>query len=241
MTPNPYNPAKNDNNTPLLTVIIPCYNESRTLPRLLEKVISVNLSKEIIFVDDGSTDNSMEIANSFKQKAELITIGNENNSGKGAAVRKGIEKARGNYIIIQDADLEYDPEDYKPIIREFEGGADVVYGSRILKKGNPRGGFFFWLGGITISAITSILYGARITDEPTCYKAFRREVIKDIPFKGTSFDWEPEVTAKILKAGYKIREVPISYNPRSVKEGKKINWKDGIKAVWTLIKYRFVS
>jgi dolichol-phosphate mannosyltransferase len=225
-----------------LSVIIPCHNESATLAEILKKIIDVDIEKEIIFVDDGSGDGSLDIASKFVGRCRITLLKHDKNKGKGAAVRTGIKYATGDIIIIQDADLENDPEDYHPILEKFrDSGTTVVYGSRNLKKSNERFNIRFWLGGVVLSKITNLLYGSNITDEPTCYKAFRRSVISDIEFKGDSFDWEPEITAKLLKAGYKIKEVPISYYPRSFEQGKKLRMKDGIIAAWTLLKYRFVK
>lgn len=223
-----------------LSIIIPCYNESATLQELLKRVIAVGIDKEIIFVDDGSDDDSTEIAKKFSDQCEMTFVRHDRNRGKGAAVRSGINNASGDIVIIQDADLEYNPQDYHAIVEQFQSeNTKVVYGSRNLKNNKC---FYptYKIGGIIISKITNLLYGSNITDEPTCYKAFRRNVISHITFKGNSFEWEPEVTAKLLKAGHTIKEVPIQYFPRSFAEGKKIKAKDGLIAIWTLIKYRFI-
>ena len=226
-----------------LSIIIPCYNERDTLPLILEKVKNVklinNLEREIILVDDFSNDGTREYIKRLKDK-NMLKVFHIKNQGKGAAVKSGIEKASGEIIIIQDADLEYNPEDYnlpiKPIILEK---AKVVYGSRTLKRDNKYSYLSFLMGGKLVTLVTNLLYFSRITDEPTCYKTFSSEVIKNINIEGNRFEWEPEVTAKILKKKIKIYEVPISYSPRSREEGKKINWRDGIQAIWTLLKYRF--
>ena len=226
-----------------LSIIIPCYNEKNTLPVILEKVKNVrlisNLRKEIILVDDFSSDGTREYIKKIKDK-NLIKIFHNQNQGKGTAVKSGIKKASGDIIIIQDADLEYNPEDYNSLIKPIiEGKAKVVYGSRVLKKENKYSYLSFFMGGKLVTLVTNLLYFTRITDEPTCYKTFEAEIIKNIKIEGNRFEWEPEVTAKILKRGIKIYEVPISYFPRSKEEGKKINWLDGIKAIWTLFKYKF--
>lgn len=238
-----------------LSIVMPAYNEKNSIEEIIKQVLKVRLEKiikEIIVVDDGSTDETYEIVSNLqKRNKEIILIKHTENRGKGAAVRTGIKSATGSIIIIQDADLEYDPIDYNQCIEPIvKGEAKVVYGSRILEqRKNPtnwlfRGkhknaGFFAYVGGCVVSLFTNILFFAKLTDEPTCYKTFDAKLIKKIKIRSEGFEWEPEVTAKILKKGEKIIEVPIGYRPRSVKEGKKINWKDGFKALFTLLKYRF--
>ena len=227
-----------------LSIIMPAYNEENTIEEIIKKVLKVRLPKiikELIVVDDGSDDNTYDIVQKLqKRNKEIKLIKHDRNRGKGAAVRTGIRRSTGDIIIIQDADLEYDPNDYmsciKPII---EKEAEVVYGSRLLKKDKKMGRLDFLLGGMLVTFITNILYFTWLTDEPTCYKTFDAKVIKKIRIVSSGFEWEPEVTAKILKKGIRIKEVPISYFPRSKREGKKINWRDGIKAIKTLLKYRF--
>jgi len=222
-----------------LSIIIPVYNEQKTIEQLLNKVRSVEVSdteKEIIVVDDGSTDQTLEI---LKRQKNIKVICHQKNQGKGAAFKTGLKNCLGDIVIIQDADLEYDPQDIKlcvePILRKE---TKVVYGSRELnKKNKSHSDWLFFLGGKTVTWFTNLLYKSRLTDEPTCYKCFDARLIKSIDIKGNGFEWEPEITAKILKKGIKIKEVPISYFPR--KEGKKIKYRDGLKAIWTLIKYRF--
>lgn len=226
-----------------LSVIIPFYNEDRTLRTLVEKVISTKLAYEIICVDDGSSDKSLEILNEVKSRyPELIRIVHYPlNSGKGHAIRKGLEIVKGEIILIQDADLEYDPSQYPELLKPFENNnVKVVYGSRNLIK-NPKSTGLFYLGGIFLSKVVNLLYGSSITDESTGFKLFRAEVLKDIELKCTGFEFCPEVTAKILNKKITINEVPIKYDPRSFTEGKKIKWTDGVTAVLTLIKYRFPS
>ncbi|MCP4632587.1 MAG: glycosyltransferase family 2 protein [candidate division Zixibacteria bacterium] len=225
-----------------LSIIMPCYNESATVAEILKKVLAVDVDKEIIFVDDGSSDNSVDIVKGFIGKCRLTIVKHDTNKGKGAAVKTGIKYATGDVIIIQDADLETDPQDYLPILNKFnDSGVNVVYGSRMLNTKNDRGNMLFWLARVFLSQITNILYGSRISDMETCYKAVRSDVIKQLAIKSNSFDFEPEITAKLLKSGYKIKEVPIKYYPRTTQEGKKINMGDGFKAIWTLIKYRFTE
>jgi len=224
-----------------LSILIPVYNEEKTVRQLIEKVKKVKLpiKKEIIVVDDKSTDKSLEILKKIKG---IKLIEHKKNVGKGFAIRTAIKYATGDIIIIQDADLEYEPEDYKNLIKPIiERKEIVVYGSRVLKKGNKLyTGLIFYLGGNFLTILTNTLFpSAHITDEPTCYKVFRADILKNIELKCKRFEFCPEVTAKILKKGIKIHEIPIYYYPRSIREGKKINWKDGLEAIWTLIKYRF--
>lgn len=225
----------------LLSVLIPAYNEVHNIQNILNKIGEVNIPKEIIVVDDGSTDGTRELLNTLKSETIKVVF-HEKNQGKGGAIRTAIEHATGDIIIIQDADLEYDPQDYYKLIPVIESGKEkVVYGSRFLNKQNKHSYFSFFLGGQVVTWITNLLYFQNLTDEPTCYKVFDAKLLKSIKLNCTGFEFCPEVTAKIAKLGYKIPEVPISYYPRSISEGKKINWKDGVEAIWVLFKYRFVN
>jgi len=231
-----------------LSIIIPVYNEEKTIGEVLNAVskVRLNMKKEIIIVNDGSKDASEKSIKEFikrngkKDKNSYIYFKKEN-GGKGSAVKKGIELATGGIIIIQDADMEYNPEEYEILVKPIiDGKALVVYGSRRLKKENKKySSISFFLGGILVTAVTNFLFFSNLTDEPTCYKVFDSKLAKSINLKGNHFEWEPEITAKILKRGIRIKEVPISYYPRSIKEGKKINWKDGVQAIWTLFYWRF--
>lgn len=225
-----------------LTIIIPVFNERPTIEAILEKVIqadSLGLTKEIIVVDDGSTDGTTEILRHYRSK-DVTALFHDRNQGKGAAVRTGIKNATGDIILIQDADLEYHPEEYPKLIKPFiNDGALVVYGSRELSGQNRHSSLFFHVGGRTITTVTNLLYGSHLTDVPTCYKAFRREIIADLPLRCQRFEFCPEVTAQVLKRHIPIVEVPISYTARSKKEGKKIKLRDGVQAIWTLIRCRF--
>jgi len=220
---------------------MPVYNERETLSEILARVRAVDLPKEIVVVDDGSTDGTREILREEEQKGDLKVLYHRVNMGKGAAVRTGLEHATGDFIIIQDADLEYDPRDYPKLLKPLlEGEAEVVYGSRFMDFGKSM--FFLQaLGNRIVTMFTNLLYGTALSDMETCYKVFKAEVIKSIPLCSRRFELEPEITAKLLKRGYHIQEVPISYQGREYHQGKKLTWRDGIKALWTLIKFRFVD
>ncbi|MEN7982338.1 MAG: glycosyltransferase family 2 protein [Nanoarchaeota archaeon] len=225
-----------------LSIIVPAYNEIDTINKILKKIKEINLSKEIIIIDDGSTDGTREYLEKLKD-SEIKVIFHRKNMGKSSAVRTGIKNASGKITIIQDADLEYDPKDYYELIKPIEQGkCKVVYGTRykiVNKMFNLS--YPFFLANRILTLMANFLYNANITDEPTCYKVFDTKVLKSLNLKSKRFEFCPEVTAKVRKKGYEIYEVPIKYYPRSIEEGKKINWKDGIEAVWTLIKYRFVN
>jgi glycosyltransferase involved in cell wall biosynthesis len=214
----------------------------RTIEEILRRVRAVAIAKEVIIVDDGSTDGTREFLRSVEREDGFKIIFHARNKGKGAAIRTAIPNVTGDIVIIQDADLEYDPQDYPRIIAPIvEGRAGVVYGSRHPGFRNYVPFTRFGAAGLILTVMTNVLYGARITDEPTCYKAFRTDVLKGLPLKCERFEFCPEVTAKLRKRGHRIHEVPISFRARSVKEGKKIGWKDGIEAVLILIKYRFTD
>lgn len=222
-----------------ITILIPVYNELNSLLEILKKVEDVDfgMEKEIILIDDCSTDGTKELYSKISHKV----LYHQRNMGKGAALRTGLRAATGDIIIIQDADLEYNPIDYKPLVKLIKSGsADVVYGSRLANIENT-GNFLLlsYLANITLTFITRMLYGVYMTDMETCYKAFRADFIKNITIKSNRFDFEPEITAKVLKKGARFMETPISYNARNTQEGKKITWKDGVQAIYTLFKYRF--
>lgn len=230
-----------------LSIIIPVYNEERTLLPLLRKVHAVfseyGAKVELIIVDDHSTDQSPLIISEFAEKQDLIPITilrHEFNQGKGSAIRSGLTKVSGQFTIIQDADLEYNPADIVKLLDYASvNNAPVVFGSRVLNRTNRYSYRSFYIGGRLVSWVTNRLYGLHLTDEPTCYKLFNTTLIKSIPLTCTGFEFCPEVTAKIAKMGYDIPEIPISYLPRSKKEGKKIVWWDGVKAILVLLRCRF--
>jgi glycosyltransferase involved in cell wall biosynthesis len=225
-----------------LSVIIPVYNEAKTIREILARVQKTGCADEIVLVDDGSKDGTRDILAELDGTDGVRVILHEKNQGKGAAVVTGMKAAAGDVLLVQDADLEYDPRDYPALLKPIEEGvAQVVYGSRFL--GAPRRTTMFWhmVANKLLTLMTNILYNNILTDMETGYKVFRREVIQDMHIKARRFDFEPEFTAKILKRKYRIYEVPITFNPRDYSEGKKIKLKDAFEAVWTLVKYRFVD
>lgn len=224
-----------------LSVIIPVYNEQKTIEEVIARVQATGFANEIILVDDGSKDGSTEILKKYQGKPGMQVILCEENRGKGAAVREGIKAAKSRYAIIQDADFEYDPQDYAKLMAVIETGkADVVYGSRFMESTK-----YFYFRSLAanklLTFLTNVLYHTKLTDMETCYKLFEVEKVREIPLHSRRFEFEPELTTKLLKRGYKIVEVPISYNGRSYDEGKKIKPRDGFIALWTLLKYRFVD
>jgi glycosyltransferase involved in cell wall biosynthesis len=225
-----------------LSIIMPVYNERDTLEEIVRQVLDTGLVHEIVMVDDGSTDGSREIMKQWEGDDTVRVILQEKNRGKGSAVRAGFEAATGDIFLIQDADLEYDPRDYKDLIRPIEENrADVVYGSRFM--GKPARKMYFWhrLGNFLLTMLTNVLYNLDLSDMETCYKAFRADVVRDIPLHARRFEFEPEITAKVAKRGCRLVEVGISYYGREFDQGKKITGWDAIPAMWTLIKYRFVD
>lgn len=224
-----------------LSVIIPVYNEVKTIEEVVDRVQATGYASEIVLVDDGSSDGSTEILKKYQGKDGFQVILCEQNRGKGAAVREGIKAAKSKYAIIQDADFEYDPKDYGKLMPVIESGqADVVYGSRFMESTDV---FYFrsLAANKLLTFLTNVLYHTKLTDMETCYKLFKVADVREIPLHSRRFEFEPELTSKLLKRGYKIVEVPISYSGRSYDEGKKIKPKDGLIALWTLFKYRFVD
>ena len=228
-----------------LTIVIPVYNEKDTLEELCQRVVAVALDeieKEIILVDDGSTDGTHDILKKFEDEGYRV-IYQEKNQGKGAALRTGFEQATGDIVIVQDADLEYDPTEYPKILQPIiDGRADVVYGSRFVGDA-PHRVLFFWhyMGNRFLTLLSNMCTNLNLTDMETCYKAFRREIIQQVNIRENRFGFEPEITAKVARMKVRIYEVGISYFGRTYEEGKKIGWKDGVRAFWCIIKYRFVS
>jgi glycosyltransferase involved in cell wall biosynthesis len=227
-----------------LSIVIPFFNEQATLPAILARVLAVELNgfdREVVLVDDGSRDESGSIARDWAGRYPDVVryVAMPRNAGKGAAVIRGLHEVSGDIVIVQDADLEYDPEDYRPILAAYaDPNVSVVYGSRILGQTGTRYRRYYW-GGRLVTAITNLLFGSRLTDQPTCYKSLRRAVLMGIELHSRGFEFCSELTAKLLRAGHRIVEVPIGYHPRSFVEGKKIRASDGLKAVWTMLRIRF--
>lgn len=233
---------KTEGNVGKVSIIIPVYNEEKTLKTLVlavEQADFAGLEKEIVLIDDGSSDGSSEILKSYASKHKVLY--HKKNQGKGAAVRTGIQQATGDFIVIQDADLEYNPADYKDLMQVLkEDKADVVYGTRFSEK-NATDNFLmhhYW-GNKMITWVADMIYGVSLTDVETCYKAFKRDCMKDIVLKENSFAFDPELTAKLLKRKFRFAEIPVTYNGRGFEEGKKISWKDGFAALWALLKYKY--
>lgn len=217
-----------------VSIVIPCFNEEETVEKIINRVKRIPIEKEVIVVDDGSTDRSFEKIKGIKG---IKVIRHEKNKGKGAAIKTGIKYSTGDIFIVQDADLELNPEEIPNIINPIvKGEAEVVYGLRELGNKGKRS-LLFYFGGKLVTFLTNFLYGTKLTDAPCGYKAFKTDIIRNIEIKGDGFEFEPEITAKIARRGIKIKEVPVSYIPRI--KGKKINWKDGLKAIWTLVYWRF--
>ncbi|MEO5924431.1 MAG: glycosyltransferase family 2 protein [Bryobacteraceae bacterium] len=225
-----------------ISILLPVYNEFLTLPLVLQRVLDAPLpagcEKEIVIVDDGSTDGTSETLYQYKNSQTVLVHHSVVNFGKGAALRIGMAKATGDILLVQDGDLEYDPNDYVKILEPLvKGEADVVYGSRFM-AGVKGMKFANWTANKILTLTVNVLFGCKITDEATAYKAFRREVLDAMELKCMRFEFCPEVTAKVRRLGYRIHEVPVSYNPRGILEGKKIRWQDGVEALATLIRYR---
>lgn len=228
--------------TKKISFLVPVYNEERNVLEVIRRLKSLPLNKEIIVVDDGSFDSTPAILAQFKDDPEVVIHLSKLNFGKGTALRVGLKYATGDIIAVQDGDLEYDVQDYLKILEKFsDPTVKVVYGSRFAGQIHSRMMWRYWFGNMVLRWLANLLYRAKITDEATAYKAFRREVIASIPLSCKRFEFCPEVTAKVRKLGYVIHEVPISYDPRSIAEGKKIRARDGWIAIWTLVRLRFLK
>jgi glycosyltransferase involved in cell wall biosynthesis len=224
---------------PLLSVVMPAFNERGTIEEILRRVAAVPIRTQIIVVDDCSTDGTRDILTRLQPELGFTLLLQERNMGKGAALRRGFEAVRGDLVVIQDADLEYSPEEFPSLIELIcQGRADVVYGSRFLGRHRV---FLFthYAGNRFLTLLTNVLYNTMLTDMETCYKVMRTEVLRSMTLRSNGFGIEPELTAKIFKRGYRVYEVPITYDGRGYDEGKKINWRDGVVALWVLLKYRF--
>jgi glycosyltransferase involved in cell wall biosynthesis len=226
---------------PLLSVVMPVYNERATIEEIVPRVLAVPIRIELIVVDDGSTDGTRDLLTALQKQHSFKLIFQPQNGGKGAALRRGFQEVTGDLVVIQDADLEYSPEEFPDLIELIcSGRADVVYGSRFLGRHRV---FLFthYLGNRLLTSITNVLYNTMLTDMETCYKVMRTEVLRSFTLEASGFGVEPELTAKIFKRHYRVYEVPISYDGRGYDEGKKITWRDGIVALWVLLKFRFTE
>jgi glycosyltransferase involved in cell wall biosynthesis len=226
---------------PLLSVVMPVYNEEATLEEIIRRVVAVPVRTELVVVDDCSTDRSREILARLQAELGFRLILQPRNAGKGSALRRGFQEVTGDLVVIQDADLEYSPEEYPQLIELIcQGRADVVYGSRFLGRHRV---FLFshYLGNRLLTLITNVLYNTMLSDMETCYKVMRADVLRSFTLRSNGFGIEPELTAKIFKRHYRVYEVPITYDGRGYEEGKKITWRDGVVALWVLIRYRFTE
>ena len=226
---------------PLLSVVMPCYNERTTIEEIIRRVLAVPIRIELIVVDDGSKDGTRDILSRLAEELKFKLIFQAKNGGKGAALRRGFQEVTGDLVVIQDADLEYSPEEY-PLLTNLitSGRADVVFGSRFL--GTHRVFLLtHYLGNRLLTFITNVLYNTMLSDMETCYKVMRTDVLRSMELKSNGFGIEPEITAKVFKRRYRVYEVPISYDGRGYDEGKKITWRDGVVALWVLLKYRFTE
>ena len=226
---------------PLLSVVMPAYNEQETIEEMIRRVLAVPIRTELIVVDDGSKDQTREILARLATELPIKVILQPQNGGKGSALRRGFAEVTGDLVIIQDADLEYSPEEFPELIELIvQGRADVVYGSRFLGRHRV---FMFshYVGNVIVTFFTNVLYNTMLTDMETCYKVMRTEVLRSFTLKSDGFGIEPEITAKIFKRGFRVYEVPITYDGRNYDEGKKITWRDGVVALWVLLKYRFTE
>ena len=226
---------------PLLTVVMPVYNEKSTIEEIVSRVLAVPVRKELVAVDDASTDGTRDMLVRLGRERGFTVLLQERNQGKGAAVRRGIAEAKGDVVVIQDADLEYSPEEYPELIDLIaRGKADAVFGSRFIGR-HRCFSFTHYLGNLFLNLVTNVLYNTTMTDMETCFKAIRADLLKSIPLHSNRFGIEPEITAKLFKRGARVYEVPITYEGRDYSEGKKISWRDGFPALWTLVKYRFTD
>jgi len=226
---------------PLLSVVMPVFNERATIEEIIPRVLAVPVRIELIVVDDGSTDGTRDLLTALQKQHSFKLIFQPQNGGKGAALRRGFQEVTGDLVVIQDADLEYSPEEFPDLIELIcKGRADVVYGSRFLGRHRV---FLFthYLGNRLLTSITNVLYNTMLTDMETCYKVMRTEVLRSFSVESNGFGIEPELTAKIFKRHYRVYEIPISYDGRGYEEGKKITWRDGIVALWVLLKFRFTE
>lgn len=226
---------------PLLSVVMPVYNEIGTVEEIIRRVLAVPIRKQLIVVDDASTDGTRDVLNRLQTELDFTLLLQRRNQGKGAALRRGFEAVSGDLVVIQDADLEYSPEEFPQLIDLIcQGRADVVYGSRFLGRHRV---FLFthYAGNRLLTLITNVLYNTMLSDMETCYKVMRAEVLRSMTLHSRGFGIEPELTAKIFKRNYRVYEVPITYDGRGYDEGKKITWRDGVVALWVLLKYRFTE
>lgn len=223
---------------PVLSVVMPAYNERETIEEIIRRVLLVPLRIQLIVVDDGSTDGTRELLQRLRQDLEFELVLQDRNQGKGAALRRGFQEVKGDLVVIQDADLEYSPEEYPELIALIcQGRADVVYGSRFLGRHRV---FLFshYMGNRIVTLLANILYNTMLTDMETCFKVMRTEIVRGMTLRSNGFGIEPELTAKIFKGGHRVYEIPITYDGRGYEEGKKITWRDGLVALWILLKYR---